>query len=201
MPVWLPKPSVVVVRRYTNTPSIPQGISKLLYLDASTLSGGASSIRFPLDSLHIWRLLLYSKTKVLLPHEEEVMGSKVYPHTQKVLWKSSKEENHLSDPVSLSLLTSTLHTLIEEGIQTEEGSGYTELGYNPALQLLQDYNQARAQLECMLGELAHKYDNLRIKLAKNHEWKGVIMAQEGNAAFQEVFTIASPAESIKLLPW
>ena len=36
---------------------------------------------------------------------------------------------------------------------------------------------------------------------KKHEQKWVIMAQEGNVAFQEVFAMTSLAESIKLLPW
>ena len=36
------EPSVAVVRRYTNSPYIPQGSSHFLYLDVSTLSGGAS---------------------------------------------------------------------------------------------------------------------------------------------------------------
>ena len=35
----LQKPSVVVVRQYTNTPCIPQDTSRLLYLGISTLSG------------------------------------------------------------------------------------------------------------------------------------------------------------------
>ena len=81
-----PNPSVVVVRRYTNTPYIPWGTSQLLYLDVSTLSGSTSSVQFPLDCLHLWRLLSYSKTEVLLPCEEGGMESKVYPYTQKVLW-------------------------------------------------------------------------------------------------------------------
>ena len=36
---------------------------------------------------------------------------------------------------------------------------------------------------------------------QKHEQKGAKMAQEGNASFQEVFTMASMAESVKLLPW
>ena len=50
------KPSVVVVRRYTNTPYILWGSTHFLYLDVSTLSGGASSTQFPLDWLHLCRL-------------------------------------------------------------------------------------------------------------------------------------------------
>ena len=38
----LMEPSLVVMRRYTNTPYIPQGTSHFLYLDVSTLSRGTS---------------------------------------------------------------------------------------------------------------------------------------------------------------
>ena len=34
------EPSVVVVRRYTNSPYVPQGFFSFLYLDMTTLSGG-----------------------------------------------------------------------------------------------------------------------------------------------------------------
>ena len=43
--------SVVVVRRYSNIPYIPQGMSHSLNLDVGTLSGGTSSAQFPLDQL------------------------------------------------------------------------------------------------------------------------------------------------------
>ena len=42
----LPKPSVVLVKRYTNTPYIPQGTSTFLYADVGTLSRGTSSMKF-----------------------------------------------------------------------------------------------------------------------------------------------------------
>ena len=65
-----PVPSAVVIRRYTNTPYIPPGTSQLLYLNVNTLSGGTSSIQFPLDCLCLCpQRLLPSKTDVLLPHE------------------------------------------------------------------------------------------------------------------------------------
>ena len=64
---------------------------------------------------------------MLLPNEEGGMG-------YKVLWKSSKEGQQLSDLVSLSTPLSALPSLIEEGIQSKEGSGYDKSGYNPALQ-------------------------------------------------------------------
>ena len=72
-----PEPSVVVVRRYTNTPYIPWGTSHFVHLDVSTLSGDASSAQFPLDWLHLHRLLPFSESKVVLPHEEGEVGLKV----------------------------------------------------------------------------------------------------------------------------
>ena len=156
-----PEPSVMVVRRYTNTPYIPWGTSWLLYLDVSTLSGG-SSAQFPLDCLCLWRLLPYSKTEVLLPHKEGGMGYKVYPYTWEVLWKSSKEGHQLSNPVSLSIPSSAFPPLIEEGMQTEEGLGYDELGSNPALQQFHDYNQAKAQLKCKQSEQTQKLAHMMV---------------------------------------
>ena len=64
----LPEPSVFVVRRCINNPFIPQGISRLLYLNVSDLSISASSTQFPLNHLHVWKLLPYLKTEVLLSH-------------------------------------------------------------------------------------------------------------------------------------
>ena len=47
------------------------------------------------------------------------------------------------------------------------------LGFCPALKLLQDTNQARAQLECALVQetqgLAQRYENNCIKQARQHE--------------------------------
>ena len=123
----------VVVRRYTNTPYIPWGTARLLYLDVITLSGGLSTVQFPQECLHLQRLLPYSKTEVLLPHKEGGMESKVYPYTWEVLWKRYKEEHHLSDSVSLSISSPTLLPLTEGSIKTEEESVHERLGYNPAL--------------------------------------------------------------------
>ena len=44
-------------------PYIPQGTSRLLYFNISTLFRYTSSILFPLDHLHLWKLLPYSKTE------------------------------------------------------------------------------------------------------------------------------------------
>ena len=144
-----PEPSVSVVRRYTNTPFIPQGTSRLLYLNVSDIPRGASSTQFPLNCLYLWKMLSYSKTEVLLPHEEGEMGYRTYPISQEVLWKCSKDSHCLSKPVSLSMPSLAPPPCLEEGIQMEG-----KLGYNPALQCLQGINQARAQLESEQSEEA-----------------------------------------------
>ena len=79
------KPRMVVMRRYTNTPCIPQGTFHFLYLDMSTLSGGASSAQFPLDQLYLHRLLPFSETEVIMLQEEGVVELKVIPPSQEVL--------------------------------------------------------------------------------------------------------------------
>ena len=127
------------------------------------------------------------------------VGLKVYPHSWEVLWKSSKEEHHLSDLVLLLIPSSPLCSYQEQGSLMEE-----ELGYHPALQQLQDFNEARIQQKCELGQeaqaLAWRYDDHRIKLAKKHE-KWARMTQERNSTFQEVFSMASLTDLIELLPW
>ena len=75
----LPDPSIVMVMRYTNTPLLPQGTCRFLYLNVSDLPRGASSAQFPLDPLHLWKLLPYSKTEVLSPCEDWEAGYRSYP--------------------------------------------------------------------------------------------------------------------------
>ena len=96
---------------------------------------------------------------MLLPHEEGEARFKVYPHTREVLWKSSEEEHCLSDPVSLSIHSPALLPHLEEGTQAGE-----EPGNNLALQQLQDFQQARTQLECKLGEVAQKKSLTRTQI-------------------------------------
>ena len=127
----LPEPSADVVSKYTNTPYIPQGSSHFLYLDVSTLSRGASCAQFPLDQLHLCRLLPYSDTEVVLPWEEGEVGLNIFPYFQEALWQSSEKEHHLSDPILLSAPLSASPPHQEEGTQTEEG-----LGFYPALKCL-----------------------------------------------------------------
>ena len=151
------EPSVVVVRRYTSTPYIPWGTSCFLYWDVGTL-WGASSVQFPLDWLHLCGILPFLGMECLLPCEEGEVGLKLYPFSWELLWKSSKEEHCLSDPVLLSIPLLALHPHLEESTQTGGG-----LGLHPTLKLLQDTNQARAQLECELvqetQELVLRYNN------------------------------------------
>ena len=67
-------------------------------------------------------------------------------------------------------------------------------GYNPALQSLQDFNQARAQLESEQSEkaqkLEHKYNAWQMKMERRHEQEWLGMAQEGDYTF-EVFSMTS----------
>ena len=85
---------------------------------------------------------------------------------------------------------------LEEGVQMEVKSGY-----NPTFQCLQDLNQPRAQLECKLSEEAQKldckYNTWQIKMERRREWEWARMAQEGDSAFEEVFSMISLANSVK----
>ena len=162
------EPSVVVVRRYSNTPYIPTGMSHSLYLDVDSLSGGASSTQFPLDRLCLCWIIPFTRNEVLLPHEE---GEESTPHLPEILWEGSAEEHHLSDLTSLLVPMFAPSSHLEEGTQTEGGSDHhptnthTEggSGYHPSLKLLQDTNQARAQLEYELiqetQELVERYEH------------------------------------------
>ena len=89
---------------------------------------------------------------------------------------------------------------LDEGIQMER-----KLGYNPALQHLQDFNQAIAQLESEQSEEAQKldckYNAWQIKMERRHEQEWARMANKGDTTFQEVFSMTSSAHSVKLLPW
>ena len=87
------EPSVVVVRQYTNTPYILWQSSHLSYLDISTLFGGTSSTWFPLDWLHLCRLIPFSNTEMVLPWEEGDIGLKVFPYFQEAPWQNSEEEH------------------------------------------------------------------------------------------------------------
>ena len=206
------EPNMVVVRRYSNTPYIPWGMSHLLYLDVGTLSGGASSTWFPLDRLCLWWLILFSRTEVLLPCEEGEERLEMYPHLPEILWESSEEEHCLSDLISLLVPMSAPPPHLEEGNQTEGGSDchaasaqMEGAGFHPALKLLQDNNQAIAQLEYELiqetQELAERYKHKQAKQARRHARWWAQMINQTDATFQEVFSQASLTEAVKLLSW
>ena len=90
--------SVVVVRRYSNTPYIPRVMSHSLSLDVGTFSGCVASTQFPLDRLCLCQLLSFSKSEVWLPHEVGEEGLETYPHLQEFIWGSLDEEHCLLIP-------------------------------------------------------------------------------------------------------
>ena len=110
-----PEPSMIVVRRFTNSPYLLWGSFGFLYLDVTTFSGGTSSSQFPLDQLCACRLLTCSNTEVVLPWEEGQEGLKVYPFFQETLLKSSEEDHGLSDPILL-LVPSSPPSLLRRGL-------------------------------------------------------------------------------------
>ena len=80
--------SVVVVRIYSNTAYIPRGTSCSLYLDMGSLSGGTSSAQFPLNGLYLHWLIPFTRSELLLPHEEGEERLETYPHLPEILWES-----------------------------------------------------------------------------------------------------------------
>ena len=172
------EPSVVVVRRYTNTPYIPRGTSHSLYLDISTLSRGVISTQFPLDRLYLCWLLPFSKNRGATAYQGGKRGLKDVPHLPEFLWDSLEEDHYLSGPISLLFPLPAPASLLEACTQTKEGLGshpactqtegglgchpastQTEgLGYHPSLKLLWEANQTRAQLECELPQETQELD-------------------------------------------
>ena len=132
--------------------------------------------------------------------KRERWGWKHFPNFWEALWQISEEEHCLSGLISLSVPLSSPHPHQVEGTQTGGGSGF-----HPVLKLLQDINQARAQLECELvqetQELAKRYDDRQIKQARRHKRGWAQMVKQTDTTFQVVFFQASLANSIKLLPW
>ena len=114
-------PSMVVVRRYSNTPYIPRVMSHTLYLDMDTFSRGIASAQFPLDRLHLCWLLPFSESEVQQPNEGREEGLKTCPHLPEFLWDRLEEEHHLSNPISLSIPLLAPALLLEECTQTKVG--------------------------------------------------------------------------------
>ena len=194
-----PEPSVVVVRRYTNTPYIPWETSQLLYLDVNTLSGGTSSVQFYLDHLYLWTLLPYSKTEVLLRQEDGEIGFKVYPHT----WDSREKLQRGALPLWPSVIINPLICSPASSIRRHSDRGRTGLQPSPP-----DCKTSIRQELSWNSSWVRPPRSWLISMTivgpswwENTKWKWAKMAPEGNTAFQEVFAMASPVESIKLLPW
>ena len=112
---------MVVVRRYSNTPYIPKGMSHSLYQDVGTLSGATSSAQFPLEWLHLHQLIPFTRTEVLLLQEEGEERLEMYPYHPEIMWESLEEEHHLSVSISLFASMSAPPPHLEEGTQTEGG--------------------------------------------------------------------------------
>ena len=141
-----------VVRIFANSHYLLWGSSSFLYLDVTTLSSGALTAQFPLDQLCLWQWLSYSPTLVILLHEAEDKELKFYPIHQEMLWESSEEDLHLSDPILLLGPPSPFFIHQEESSGTEEGPSLSL-----ALVQLQSMTWVRAQLE---QELAHEWEGL-----------------------------------------
>ena len=124
--------------------------------------------------------------EVVLSWEEGGMRLNMFLHFWEALWQSLEEEHHLSNMILLLVPWLAPHPHQEEGTQMKGGSGF-----HPALKLLQDVNQARAQLECELvqerQDLAWRYYGRQIKQARRHESWQVWMVKQADATFQEVF--------------
>ena len=173
---WQPSVAVVMAR-YSNTPYISWRTSHSLFLDVGTLSGGASSAQFPLDRLCLYWLIPFLQDRgAATSWRGERKAGNVPPYLPEILWESSEEEHYLSDPISLSVPNVGPSSTFrrghqEEGMQMEGGSGY-----HPALKLLQDINQARAQLEYELiqetQEFAERYEHKWAKHVRRHARRG-----------------------------
>ena len=104
----------------------------------------------------------------------------MYPHLPEFLWDSLEEDHHLSGPISLSIPLPAPASLLEVCTQTKGGldslpactqmegglgchpaGTQTEgLRYHSSHKLLQEGNQARAQLDCeLIQELAEKCEH------------------------------------------
>ena len=195
-----PKPSVVVVKIFANSPNLQWGSFSLPHLDVTTLAEGMLATQFPLACLCLCRLLPFLSTQVVLLHEEDDEELKVYPFFQEVLWESSEEDFCLSDHVLLLVSPSSFSPHQEESSQIEEGPSHSL-----APTQLQNITWAKAQLEQGLDHewegLARKYEDWQTRMAMKHEDQWARMAEEVDATFQEVFSAMSSTDLVRLRPW
>ena len=203
------------MRRYSNTPYIPRGTSCSLYLDVGSLKGGTSSTQFPLNRLHLHQLIPFTRAELLLLHEEGEERLEMYPHLPEILWESLVEEHCLSNPISLSVPMLAPPPYLEEGTQTKGGSDchptntQTEggSGYHLSFKLLQDANQARAQLRIW----AHPGDTKSWLKGTNIsepnrpggtcKGGGYIWSTKLMPPSRRYFPRQVSKEAVKLLPW
>ena len=145
------KPSVVMVRRYSNTPCSPWGMIHSLYLDVGTFFGGITSMQFPLDRLHFGQLLPISRTNVPLPHKVGKECLETYPLSQSSYGMVQRRNTIFPIPSPCQFHHWLLLHYWEETLRLREDQTVILLvpkwrgsGYHPSLKLLQDNTQARA---------------------------------------------------------
>ena len=202
----------MVVGRYSNTPYIPQQVSRSLYQDVSILSealpppiSARQAASVPANSfLQDWGAATLwgggREAGNVLPFPRYSLGE--FTGGTPPFWSDFSVGPHIS-PSSTSRIghpdggVSGYHPV---RTQAEEGSGY-----QPAIKLLQDANQAWAQLEYELiqekQELAERYRQKQAKQTRRHTEQWAQMIDQTKATFQEVFSKVSLTEAVKLLPW
>ena len=130
----------------------PLYISRVLLVPLSrhehSLSRSTSSTQFPMDCLHICRLLPYSDTKVvlLLGGGIGVVG-KCFHTSGRFCGKAQKRSTVSLTQFCCQSLCWPSNPHQEEGNKAGKG-----LGFYPTFKHLQDINQARVQLECELAQ-------------------------------------------------
>ena len=157
-----------------------------------------SSAQFPLGSLHLCRLLPFSKDEIILPQEVGKSGLLTHPITLETLWQSSEGRHCLSNPIALSLGPSKSLLQEDEGTQMERASGV-----HPALWWFQEHQQEKIQQEHKLDtekqELEQTYEGLHSLLAKECKKKMAAMVVKEDALYQEIFSMMGSTGSIKML--
>ena len=162
--------------------------------------------------MHLHWLLPISRTDVLLPQKVQEEGLETYPHLPEFLWDGLEEEPIFLIPSPCQFPCQLLLCNWKRELRPREDQTVTllvpkwrESGYHPSLKLLQDNNQARAQLEYKLvqeaQDLAQSYECKWAKQVQRHARCWAQLLNQTDATFQEVFLQADSMEAIKLLSW
>ena len=129
-------PAVMVMKIFTNLPSLPWGSFGISFLNIATLPGGASTIWFPLSWLCLCQLFLCFSNQVILPRRRQIELSWRSPQSQQRHRGRVPSRSSVSSLMPLSLpllvLATSLSTYKDRGLQTNEG-----LDFNMALKQLQ----------------------------------------------------------------